>query len=114
MPNNVLLIDCHSIAYAVFHAMGELDYHGRRTGVIYGFFNQILLLAKKFETNRFIFCWDSKKSVRKLIYPNYKNRTSNNTKELDTGEILDREAFYQQLDELRDKWIKSLFKNSFR
>jgi|GEM_PF-669891 len=112
--NHVVIIDVHSIGYAVFHAMGELDYHGQRTGVIYGFFYQLLTLATKFNTSQFVFCWDSRKSRRKGLYPGYKNRPKNNSKELTTGEVLDREAFYAQLGEIRLTWFPRLgFQNNF-
>lgn len=114
-PHHIILVDCHSIGYAVFHAMGELDYHGRKTGIAYGFFYQLLTLASKFNTNQFVFCWDSRKSIRKLHYPNYKNRPKNNSKTLSTGETLDREAFYAQMNELRQTWLPKLgFQNNFR
>jgi len=33
----IMLIDCANIGHAVFHGLGELDYHGRQTGVVFGF-----------------------------------------------------------------------------
>jgi len=113
-PRYVVIADVHSIGYAVFHAMGELDYHGIRTGVIYGFFYQLLTLATKFNTSQFVFCWDSRKSIRKLLYKGYKQRPKNNSKELTTGEVLDREAFYKQLGDIRKTWLPKLgFHNNF-
>jgi len=110
---NAIIIDVHSVGYAVFHAMGELGYHGRKTGVIYGFLYQILTLAEKFKTNKFIFCWDSRRSIRKKLYTNYKSRPRNNGKVLSTGEVLDREALYDQLAVLRKIWLPKLgFQNN--
>ena len=111
--NQILLIDAYNIGHIAFHAMGELDHLGRKTGVIYGFLYQVLSLAKKHKTNRFVFCWDSKRSIRKLRYQGYKNRPKNN-KVLSTGEILDKESLYIQIDQLRGRWLDQLgFKNNF-
>jgi 5'-3' exonuclease len=42
------------------------------TGVIFGFLNTIFRIAMKFKTNKFVFVWDSRKSVRKKIEKTYK------------------------------------------
>lgn len=69
-----LVIDCHGLAYKSVYSMSELSFKKYPTGVIYGFLEQIRLLAEKFETNQFVFCWDSRHSYRKLDEPSYKNR----------------------------------------
>jgi len=95
----VLLIDCHNIAHAAFHAMGELDYHGRTTGVIYGFFLRVFTIAKKFNTTKLVFCWDSKKNIRKDKFAGYKDRKSKQVKAY--RDKLDLDALHNQLSELR-------------
>ncbi len=72
--DRTLLIDCHSICYRVLHSIGDLSYNEQDTGVIFGFLRQIQKLAEKFDYPKFIFAWDSKKSFRKEIYPNYKHK----------------------------------------
>jgi len=54
--------------------MGELSFDEKSTGIIFGFLNQIFQLAKYFNYPRFIFAWDSKKSYRKDVYPDYKRK----------------------------------------
>lgn len=78
---------------------------------MFGFLKQILSLSKKFETNKFIFTWDSRKSFRKDIYPTYKeNRRKEQTPE---EEQLYKIAF-KQFHELRMKVLPKLgFKNNF-
>jgi hypothetical protein len=67
-----------------------------------------------FGTHRFVFAFDSKKSIRKLFYKPYKTRAKNDPKKMDTSEILDREALYEQLGIFRKTWLPQLgFKNIF-
>lgn len=98
---NIILVDCFNVGHIAFHSMGELDYHGRRTGVMYGFMLKVLQLAKAFNTNHFVFCWDSQRSVRRMMYPEYKNRPKDTKKVLSTGEVIDYMALHDQLTDLR-------------
>jgi len=76
----VVLVDASTIVYSAFHTYGTLNYHGQKTGIIYGFLKKILMLAKKFNTTDFITCWDAGVSHRNSIYPTYKaNRHKNMT-----------------------------------
>jgi 5'-3' exonuclease len=52
--------------------MGTLSYSGKPTGVVYGFLKKMLFLAKKFNTNHFVTCWDAGFSSRIHEYPEYK------------------------------------------
>lgn len=68
-----LLIDCNALCYRSFYGLpGDLKFGSHDTNIIYGFMNQIQKLAGQFKTNRFIFCWDSPRSYRALVYPEYK------------------------------------------
>lgn len=77
-----LLIDCNNIAHIVANALPDLTYDESHTEVIYGFLTSIFTLQKMYSSEELIFCWDSKKSFRKLIYPEYKaNRRKDQTEE---------------------------------
>ena len=93
-----IIIDCNNICYAALHTMGDLSFNEKKTGIIFGFLNQILSLANKFECSNFIFCWDSRKSYRKFIYPEYK---ANRKKDLTPEEAKDLKIGFQQFTELR-------------
>ena len=106
-----LIIDCNNLAYSSFYIFKNLNYLEKKTGVIFGFIQQILSLAKKFESTNFVFCWDSKKSYRKLIYPEYK---ANRRKELSNEEKADLKLAYNQFAELREKILLEMgFNNVF-
>lgn len=110
--NKTLVIDCNNLCYSSFYTFGDLSYEEKKTGVIFGFLQRVLFLAKKFKTNKFIFCWDSRKSYRKLIYPEYK---ANRRKDLNEVERKDLALAFKQFDELKEKVLPELgFRNIFR
>lgn len=89
---------------------GGLSYEEKKTGALFGFLRQVFKLVDDFETHKIVFCWDSRKSYRKKIYPQYKERNEKLTDE----ELQDKKQFYSQITKLRQKVIPALgFKNSF-
>ena len=105
-----IIIDANNLCYKNFYTLGGLSYKEEDTGIIFGFLSELLHLAKKFEARDFIFCWDSKKSYRKLIYPEYKvNRKDKSPEELKSLSIA-----YKQFDLLRKEILPYLgFNNNF-
>lgn len=93
------------------HSMGGLSYEERSTGVIFGFLRQILKLSIMYDTNQFIFFWDSKESLRKKIYPEYKaNRKKEKTKEEQAEDVV----IHSQFTDLRCNILSSIgFQNIF-
>lgn len=108
-----IIIDCNYIAYTCRFALSEgLTYRGNRTEIIFGFLKEILSLSEHFNSDDFFFCWDSRESERKKLYPSYKaNRRPDDRpqeeKELDA-------IAYKQFDEIRTKVLPDLgFKNIY-
>lgn len=107
----LLIIDCNNLCYSSFYTFGSLSHLEKKTGVIFGFIQKIFSLAKKFKTNEFIFCWDSRKSYRGLIYPEYK---ANRRKDLSEQEKIDLNLAFNQFTELRRKVLPMMgFNNNF-
>jgi DNA polymerase-1 len=107
-----IVIDGNNVAHICNHSMGHLSNDERRTGVIFGFMKQILMLAKKMKTNEFLFTWDSQKSFRKEIYPEYKGNRKN--KEKTEQEEFERQSLYDQISEIRRDILPALgFNNNF-
>lgn len=94
----VILIDSSSVGARALFTMGSLSYKEMPTGVIYGFLKTIQDIATEFKTNDFMFFWDSKKSLRRELFPEYKiKRVDKRTKkEKEMWEIA-----YEQYDNLR-------------
>lgn len=106
-----LVIDVSNLAYRRFYTMGDLSYNEIPTGVIYGFFKDILALEEFHNSDRFVFCFDGGYKKRTEIYPEYKqNRKKEGTEE-------QNQAFkdlFSQLDKLRSEYLPEIgFKNIF-
>jgi DNA polymerase-1 len=91
--------------------MKNLSWNDKKVGVIFGFLNQILSLAKIFDTNKFIFAWDSRKSLRAALFPDYKKQRryekTSEEKELDA-------ISYIQFDIIRQELLSELgFVNNY-
>jgi DNA polymerase I len=78
-----LLIDSNAICHRARHAMkgSNLSHDEMKTEVIFSFMNQIYTLAQRFETKNFVFVWDSRESLRRKIYPDYKRKRKEKTQE---------------------------------
>lgn len=108
-----IAIDCSSLIYSNAHAMGNLKANEMETGAIFGFLRNLLYLSQNFHCNNFIFCWDSRGSDRKDIFPDYKHKRSKNRKDDPEKEALFQSVF-RQSDQLKDDIIPRMgFKNSF-
>lgn len=104
-----LVIDSNFLAYRAYYSLGGLSHEDVETGVMFGFLTAILDLGHQFQTNRFVFCWDSKHSLRKEIYPEYKA----NRAVTDPEEKKRKEIFYKQVKILRLWAAPCLSRNSF-
>jgi len=105
-----IIVDCNGLAYRSLYSFGELSYNQSKTGVIFGFLSEILKLSERFQTNQFIFCWDSRHSYRKEIEPEYKNNRGD-ISEIQKKEI---EKAHIQFDLLRNEILPGMgFKNIF-
>jgi 5'-3' exonuclease len=115
LVGNVMLIvlDCHGLAHRVKHTnRNNLSFRGKPTGIIYGFLRYVLKYAMKFNTRHFVFAWDSKKSYRAEIYPEYK--ANRNNKEFTPEEQRAYKEAISQFHELRKEVLPRLgFRNNF-
>lgn len=106
----ILIVDANNISHIVWHAFGnvELSYEDELTGILWGFFNQIGKLSEQFETNRFVFCWDSRQRKRQAIYPGYKGNRGETHGPIDD----DTKAVFAQFKKLRVELLPQFgFKN---
>lgn len=111
MPKT-LIIDANYYCNSAKHAMRDLSYEDQETGVLFGFFIHMLKLASHFNTGDFVFCWDSRKSLRKMRYDWYKER--NKSERTEEQKMLDEIAF-PQFDILREEILPELgFLNNFQ
>ena len=109
-----LFLDVNYLAHRAFYSTGHLTYKEIRTGVIYGVLRDILNLQELHCTNRIAFCFDSKASKRKEIYPNYKGTRAAKYAAMDEETRRTWEEFREQIQLLRREYLPSLgFRNIF-
>jgi DNA polymerase I len=113
MEQTTLIVDCNYICFRSMLRMKELSYEQQPTGVVYGFLRQLQSLVTRFERDskpRFIFAWDSERSHRREVYPEYKRKTKQHDPEME--ELLSISK--PQFRELRCNILPRLgFKNGF-
>lgn len=112
MNNRLIIVDSNYICYVNKFALSTgLTYRGQRTEIVYGFIKNMLEYAEKFGTGRFVFCWDSKESNRKDVFPEYKgNRTSDKDEDTQAGD----ELAFRQFNLLKRRVLSDLgFNNIF-
>lgn len=93
-----LLLDATNLCHRSFHVLQHM-----RNGVIYGVLRDILFLQDVHDTDKIVFCFDSKTNLRKEVYPQYK---ANHTTE-------GKEDLYRQIALLRLLLKKIGFSNVF-
>lgn len=109
----VVVLDCNGIMHMLKHGIKkDMSHGGYETSIIYGFLGQIRQYAARFNTSRFVFVWDARKSLRKERYAWYKLK---DTEEQPTDVEIEFEAsVYKQFNQLRRYVIPTIgFTNTF-
>ena len=75
-----LLMDSNFICHRAFYAVSKANL---TNGVIYGFLSQVFTTIKKTKPDKVLFFWDSKRSLRKKIYPEYKAKRGQDKTEIE-------------------------------
>jgi len=88
-----LLVDSHSLGYRAHHSTGSLD-----SGIAFGVLTTILQLAERYHTNQLVFAWDGPGSLRKKLFPAYKEFREVKTQE----EVAERIKIHTQFNALRE------------
>ena len=110
----VLVLDCNYICHAVFHSMPPLFTSQQYTQVIFGFIKKLIAYSQQFPSNDIVFAWDSKYSIRKEIYPEYKKQRADKLKDATEAELKVKKIAYDQFDDLRESILPDLgFVNVF-
>lgn len=107
-----LVLDVSYLAYRAFYSTGDLQHRGTPTGVLFGLFRDLKVLERRFNTEHFVFCFDSGVPLRESIYPTYKS--NHKTRGRLPGEELQLRDLKKQMDLLRTKYLKEMgYKNVF-
>jgi 5'-3' exonuclease len=108
----LLLIDGKNMCHRVFWTHQELQYKGRHTGVLYGFFRQLIFLRKKFPEHYLVVAWDRGYARRKaesqagvtagIIPSAYKEQREKALAEADPKKLEELESLNTQMDQLQE------------
>lgn len=109
----LILLDATYVCHYHGHRERPLAYGGMPIGIIFGFMGTLLMLAKRFESNRFAFAWDSRRSLRRVWFKGYKAK-----REVDkSGSFKEEEeqlSLFRQIAALRERVLFAFgFRNSF-
>jgi 5'-3' exonuclease len=101
-----LIIDAEHLARRAWYSTGGLSYRGSGTGIAYGIIREAASLIGFYQPYATAWCFDSRKSFRKKMYPKYKsNRITTND---------DREAMFREIKYLRTEHLPAMgFRNIF-
>lgn len=111
MKRTWIAIDVSCLAYRVWYSLPKLTWKGQPTEVLFGFFRAVEELRTIFASDDLVFCFDSKSSKRREIFPGYKlGRHEHEDKE----HRLRRKAFKAQMKLLKTRCLpRAGFRNVF-
>jgi 5'-3' exonuclease len=98
-----LLIDSKYLCYRTLTTQFNLTHNEVKTGVHYGFFNTLISLMRKFKPDNILLMWDSDKSYRRNIYPEYKQKRYRQTNENMIQQI---EIIKEESESIRKEYAK--------
>lgn len=110
-----VLIDVSNLANRAAYTTGGLCRpDGTPTGVIFGILRDVLELERMYKTQTIAFCFDSRESLRKSVYPEYKAKRQEvrNAESDDKKQI--RQDMYTQLNVLPGLLREAGCRNLFR
>ena len=81
--DSIFLVDAKYLCYRSVYALFGMDISSVENAMMYGFMDTLRSLAKGLKVTQkkvikpsnIILCWDSKHSLRRMAYPDYKKRS---------------------------------------
>jgi 5'-3' exonuclease len=111
----VLIIDCNAVCWSVFHALPPMTFEEEGTAIIYGFMNHLFDIQSYQNADHIAFVWDSRRSLREDIFPEYKLKRRTKQNEYTEEELVIHSDRARQFKVLRTSILPSLgFSNVFQ
>jgi len=106
----ILVHDCNYLCWSACHAGTQMECDGVPTDVMFKFLKRIYSFYEKYtDAYNMVFCWDSRQSLRRRIYPPYKVKDQS---DLDEDELKKRDDCRIQMKILRKEILPAMgFKN---
>lgn len=95
--NTWILVDTSYLFHRARYAMPDLSHEDQGTAIIYGFWEQLMSVCKKFESSKFALFFDSRKSYRSKDFPDYKSNRRKGAKEEEVQAIVEMKRQVQKL-----------------
>lgn len=111
---SVIVFDSNAICHAGKDATKRLTLKGAKYAIIYSFIKGIISIVEDIGVDnvRIAFAWDSKDSIRKDLYPEYK--ANRRDRVLSDDEIILNASMWKQVDEIKASVLPELgLVNSF-
>lgn len=106
-----LVIDVNYMCSRSFHAMKMLSFGEDKTGVVFGFFRDLIYLQDLHNTNRLVFCFDKGPLKRQEVYAEYK---ANRRIDISEEEQASYDELQRQIRIIRSKHLPKLgYRNVF-
>lgn len=114
MIDKWLLIDVSNLTHKYFHTIPVLYFKDDPTSVLFGFFQEVLRLRKRFDTDKIAFAFDGGHGKRLEVFPSYKWRRQEVWQEMTDNERELRRTLRSQEKRLRVELLPNAgFKNIF-
>jgi len=110
MSETWMILDVPYLAHRANYAIGELEYDGQGTSVLFCLMRDVAAWGNLFSTDRFVFCFDAGRNRRLEIYQQYKQNRKPKEDEPEEEKIK-RQQYHEQVRRLRDE---DLFKLGYR
>ncbi len=112
MNETWLVLDATYLCYRAYYAMPHSLPEDILPGMVYRFLGDVINLIDLHDTSNIVFCFDSVSSMRRDIYPTYKETRRNKRKDDDEEAKASLNEFYRQMKRLRTKYLPSIgFRN---
>ncbi len=98
-----LILDVSNLAYRNFHVLPALRFNDVAMAVVFGIFRDILNLQEIHQSDNTVFCFDSRRSARRELFPGYKS--NRRKKELTGDERAAHAELHNQVKRLRTKYL---------
>ena len=114
MSKRWLILDCNNMCWRSFHTTGNLSHEGSATGVLFGFFRDVRALQENHNTKRVVFAFDVGRSLRSIVYPEYKTKRREKREQQTDAEKMAYIALNNQIKSLRKDYLPFIgYKNIF-
>lgn len=96
-------IDASYLAHHARHALHFISFQHDRGALFIEYTRRCLQMCERFSTTRIAWCWDSRKSWRRMLFPDYKRNRKKDPSEMD--ELL---AMFGQMKMARREWLPAI------